>query len=95
MLLVEQKYGRHSNLELLLQLERNPQKFPDLEIVAILQGSHQTFMDYSEILDEHSTQVTNDQFAEVKESVHAHDVCNLQYTSGSTGDPKAAMLTHL
>lgn len=27
-------------------------------------------------------------------SVDAHDVCNLQFTSGTTGDPKAAMLTH-
>lgn len=27
-------------------------------------------------------------------AVDPHDVCNLQYTSGTTGNPKAAMLTH-
>jgi acyl-CoA synthetase (AMP-forming)/AMP-acid ligase II len=27
--------------------------------------------------------------------VYPDDTCNLQYTSGSTGHPKAAMLTHL
>jgi long-subunit acyl-CoA synthetase (AMP-forming) len=27
--------------------------------------------------------------------VDPDDICNLQYTSGSTGNPKAAMLTHL
>jgi long-subunit acyl-CoA synthetase (AMP-forming) len=26
--------------------------------------------------------------------VSPHDVVNLQFTSGSTGNPKAAMLTH-
>lgn len=26
--------------------------------------------------------------------LHPEDVCNLQFTSGSTGNPKAAMLTH-
>jgi fatty-acyl-CoA synthase len=30
----------------------------------------------------------------LKTSVTEHDVCNLQYTSGTTGMPKAAMLTH-
>jgi long-subunit acyl-CoA synthetase (AMP-forming) len=28
-------------------------------------------------------------------AVYPDDTCNLQYTSGSTGHPKAAMLTHL
>ena len=28
-------------------------------------------------------------------NVRPEDVCNLQFTSGTTGNPKAAMLTHL
>lgn len=28
------------------------------------------------------------------EAVSPSDVCNLQFTSGTTGNPKAAMLTH-
>lgn len=29
-----------------------------------------------------------------EDELNPHDVCNLQFTSGSTGNPKAAMLTH-
>jgi len=32
---------------------------------------------------------------EAENSVHCDDVVNLQFTSGTTGDPKAAMLCHL
>lgn len=94
-LLIEQKYGRHSNSDLLYELEHNSQDFPGLQTVAILRGSHPAFMEYPDIISQHSTSVTNEQFAEARELVHTHDVCNFQYTSGSTGDPKAAMLTHL
>lgn len=27
-------------------------------------------------------------------AVSPHDICNLQFTSGTTGSPKAAMLSH-
>ena len=27
-------------------------------------------------------------------SVDCHDICNFQYTSGTTGEPKATMLSH-
>lgn len=34
------------------------------------------------------------QVAEVAATISPSDVCNLQFTSGTTGSPKAAMLTH-
>jgi len=38
--------------------------------------------------------VTDEKLDDVMSSIHADDICNLQLTSGTTGDPKAAMLTH-
>ncbi len=38
--------------------------------------------------------VSDVQLEERQRSVHAHDVVNMQYTSGTTGFPKGVMLTH-
>ncbi len=38
--------------------------------------------------------VTDDQLQSMAEKVKADDVCNMQYTSGTTGFPKGVMLTH-
>lgn len=94
MLFVEEKYGRHSNADLLRQLSENPSLTPELETVAILRGKWEGFSTYQEVLDVYSGKVSEEDFEEAKRSVDTHDVCNLQYTSGSTGHPKAAMLTH-
>ncbi len=37
---------------------------------------------------------TDDQLQSMAEKVKADDVCNMQYTSGTTGFPKGVMLTH-
>lgn len=93
-LFIEEKYGRHSNTDLLQQLSKKPTKTPELKTVAILHGQLERFTTYQEVQKTLSSQVTDEDFEKARRGVHTHDVCNLQYTSGSTGHPKAAMLTH-
>ena len=38
--------------------------------------------------------IEDEELDEVKSHVSCHDVCNMQYTSGTTGFPKGVMLTH-
>ena len=38
--------------------------------------------------------IEDDELDKVKKQVSCHDVCNMQYTSGTTGFPKGVMLTH-
>ena len=39
--------------------------------------------------------VTSDELRQVESMVEKDDTVNIQFTSGTTGAPKAAMLTHL
>ena len=39
--------------------------------------------------------VTGNELAKAEAAVEKHDIVNIQFTSGTTGSPKAAMLTHL
>ena len=41
-----------------------------------------------------SNQVSDEELARRAAAVDIHDVCNMQYTSGTTGFPKGVMLTH-
>ncbi|RDW78293.1 hypothetical protein BP5796_06145 [Coleophoma crateriformis] len=95
-LFLQEKYGPHSNSQLLRGLEQDRDLVPDgeLEKVIMLRGTSNTFSTYDELLQNLSPRVTDDELDEVKETVDTHDIVNLQYTSGSTGDPKAASLTH-
>ncbi len=93
-LFIEEKYGRHSNSDLLQQLSEEPSKTPELKTVAILHGQFGGFTTYQEVQGALSAEVTDEGLVKARNGVHTHDVCNLQYTSGSTGHPKAAMLTH-
>ncbi|KAH7395457.1 putative long-chain-fatty-acid-CoA ligase [Cadophora sp. MPI-SDFR-AT-0126] len=94
LLFIEEKYGRHSNTELLTQLSDDPAQTPDLKTIATLHGTFEDFRTYSDIIDGLSSGVSEVEFDKAARLTHTHDVCNLQYTSGSTGHPKAAMLTH-
>jgi fatty-acyl-CoA synthase len=38
--------------------------------------------------------VSDEEMLEIENSLHHHDVVNMQYTSGTTGFPKGVMLTH-
>jgi mevalonyl-CoA ligase len=66
---------------------------PALEHVCLLQGKFSSFITYLDFLAFGDSIPENilDIFDGI---ISPHDVVNLQFTSGSTGNPKAAMLTH-
>ena len=43
---------------------------------------------------QYASQTTPEELARRAAAVNVHDVCNMQYTSGTTGFPKGVMLTH-
>ena len=43
---------------------------------------------------ERSKEVSYEEMIALANSVSVNDVCNMQYTSGTTGFPKGVMLTH-
>jgi long-subunit acyl-CoA synthetase (AMP-forming) len=95
---VQESYGRHSNSPLLQEIGPNPlqnKKLDTLEKVIIVRGTVSGFSTYAEEMESGALQISEEDLAEARLLVNPHDVCNLQYTSGSTGQPKAAMLTHL
>jgi acyl-CoA synthetase (AMP-forming)/AMP-acid ligase II len=66
---------------------------PDLKTVCLIRGDDDSFMKYDELLRE--GEGIPEHILEIYDGiVSPHDVANLQFTSGSTGNPKAAMLTH-
>ncbi|CAG8895044.1 unnamed protein product [Penicillium egyptiacum] len=96
MLFMTPRIGRHNLEEVLTQLGPNPKKAAtseSLEEIVILRESYNNFPTYHDVMERGLSQaahVLQDREAELQPD----DVCNLQFTSGSTGNPKAAMLTH-
>ncbi|KAJ5622665.1 hypothetical protein N7528_005897 [Penicillium herquei] len=88
--------GRHNLEEVLNELGPKPLESgtsKSLEEIVILRDTYQTFPTYADVIARGASQVAHvlqDREAELRPD----DVCNLQFTSGSTGNPKAAMLTH-
>jgi long-subunit acyl-CoA synthetase (AMP-forming) len=64
-----------------------------LEEIVILRGRYGDFASYDELIRTGNS-VSLNAVQRRQETLSAFDVCNLQFTSGSTGNPKAAMLTH-
>lgn len=65
---------------------------PDLKTVCLIRGSngfigYEEFIQQAESIPEHILDIFDG-------IISPYDVANLQFTSGSTGNPKAAMLTH-
>ncbi|OSS54492.1 hypothetical protein B5807_01045 [Epicoccum nigrum] len=66
---------------------------PDLKTVCLIRGNDDSFIKYDEFIKE--AESIPQHILEIFDGVVSpHDVANLQFTSGSTGNPKAAMLTH-
>ena len=66
---------------------------PDLKTLCLIRGEHPHFITYDDFRQE--AQGIPDHILDIFDGIISpYDVANLQFTSGSTGNPKAAMLTH-
>jgi mevalonyl-CoA ligase len=93
--------GRKSQLPLLTKLvdvvESGSSSLPDLNRVIVIRGENpfpSTFSTYEDVLGEASLPHTRKIVDDLTKSVDCHEVCNFQFTSGTTGEPKATTLTH-
>ncbi|KAI8935545.1 hypothetical protein NX059_008115 [Plenodomus lindquistii] len=66
---------------------------PDLKTVCLIRGHYSDFIKYHEFIKE-AESIPGHILDIFDGIISPHDVVNLQFTSGSTGNPKAAMLTH-
>lgn len=95
-LFITPKIGRHSIVEVLETLGPLPKtngKSESLEEILILRGEYSDFKTYNDVI-KRGLEMPADALLNREDELNPHDVCNLQFTSGSTGNPKAAMLTH-
>jgi acyl-CoA synthetase (AMP-forming)/AMP-acid ligase II len=68
-------------------------RLPDLKTVCLIRGEHEGFIHYDEFI--RGAESIPDHILDIFDGIISpYDVANLQFTSGSTGNPKAAMLTH-
>ncbi|KAH7135328.1 short-chain-fatty-acid-CoA ligase [Dendryphion nanum] len=87
--------GRFNNGPLLKRLQDPSllETLPDLQTACIIRSDIEGFVLYEDLLREGES--VPEQILDIFDGIISpYDVINLQFTSGSTGNPKAAMLTH-
>ena len=67
----------------------------ELKSVILLKDQAGRNFDTYDHLREAGKRISKEELSSVMASNTAGSICNLQFTSGTTGTPKAAMLTHL
>ena len=67
----------------------------ELKSVIVLKDQAGRNFDTYDHLREAGKRISKEELSSVMASNTAGSICNLQFTSGTTGTPKAAMLTHL
>jgi mevalonyl-CoA ligase len=82
--------GKQDNRKLLRDISNG--RHEDLEVV-ILRGYPGVFTAYNS-LQEDGYHLSDSKIHEYNSLFTNHDICNLQFTSGTTGHPKAAALSH-
>lgn len=92
MLFTTTKIGRTDNTTMVQSFHRGIEDLPALKRVILLSGSLDGMAEYRQVIQAGS-ELPADPLAAAQASVSPYDTCNLQFTSGSTGHPKAAMLT--
>ena len=88
------RIGRRSLHDILEYLHSQASReLPQLERVVLVRDEYKDFKTYNQLVLDGSS-VPLSLVSRRSNLVNHHDVCNLQFTSGSTGNPKASMLTH-
>ncbi|KAF2138335.1 uncharacterized protein K452DRAFT_321293 [Aplosporella prunicola CBS 121167] len=96
LLFIQQRIGRSDNSELIQKIKSaEPQSgsLSSVEHVVALREDIPDFTSYASLINLGAA-ISPYYLYRVSTTLSTHDVCNLQFTSGSTGNPKAAMLTH-
>lgn len=81
------------SLNILDQNKTSLEMLPSLEATVMLRGRYKEFITYEDVMEKGNA-VPLHALGKREDELSPNDVCNLQFTSGSTGNPKAAMLTH-
>ncbi|KAK8076685.1 AMP-binding enzyme [Apiospora phragmitis] len=84
------KIGRTDNTQLLSELAGTK----DSPNIVIIRGDAGAYPTYADLIKQGQRTSNSSLLSRLGRKVLAHNVCNLQFTSGTTGLPKAAMLTH-
>ena len=77
-----------------MSLSSQSPTLPSLEHVIIIKNAPSIPDELANFLPFDNLPKGHVDLSSIKSSLSEHDVVNLQFTSGTTGSPKAAMLTH-
>src|SRR5476649_1153328 len=73
----------------------NAARFPDLKaVIRMGEGSTPGMLRFSDVMSRGRDHLNTAQLDEMESALTAHDPINIQFTSGTTGNPKGATLTH-
>ncbi|THW76030.1 acid Co-A ligase [Aureobasidium pullulans] len=85
--------GKHIDNSNMLRHFSNSDELPALQQIIILADNLDNLLHYQDAI-KIGSRLPNEPVKQVQDSLSPYETCNLQFTSGSTGHPKAAMLTH-
>ena len=69
-------------------------RLPDLLHIILIKESHQSLKNYQQLLID-GDRISDKTLDNAKQQVKPSDTCNIQFTSGTSGNPKATQLSHM